>query len=314
MAPRKKSSKPSRDEGPSSRVKVKRVTKSDIERKICKRKLDSLEQEESQIKEDRFSAEEKRCLLEAYHKKGFQVFNDPALLHQFLPHRREIDLKGLLERLKINIQASFHTEESKSAPSDPLDDWEKLCHKLIGNFAKDRKINLDEIISDALLSELERKEIETLDLANSDTLVDEQDESSFNYSQLLRSFAQMLMGNFPDSMNAATRQVSIKLYEHINNLVSSIADSTLTTLEDGVWLQEAVREQHLQQELALKGLKELEATSKKCPTERDLEKNKNIEALCLELPKIKRITDVLNPLHLNESLVSTLMKNYNDRI
>lgn len=312
MAPRKRKKNWKKlDDGESSH-QTKRVTKSEIEKQICKKKLDALDLEESQIKEDRFSPEERKCILEAYNERGFQVFNDTSLLHQYLPDRRESDLKGLIQRLKANVQNCIPEEGARPPTvnnSDPLDDWQRLCQKFMGNFAKDKRINLDEIYADALLAEVEEKKLEIPKDSNNDIILnDEDDDLKPDYAALLKSFAQMLTGKFPDTLNTVNSLISMKLYDHVFSIVDKIDNSLLLSIEDGRWLEGYKEERQSQLEAALKGLEEIDGKTKKCPTLRDLEKNRDIEALCLELPKIKRITDVLNPLHFNELLVSTLME------
>lgn len=257
--------------------------------------------EESHCTEDRFSSGERKLLLEAYNKHGFQVFQNFELLHQYFPERRECDLKGLIQRLQVNLS------NGKSASNEPIDGWHKLCLQSMSNFAKDRKVNMNNIFADALMAEAE--EINNLNNAK-------EGESSCSltqpdYSKLLKSFAHLLMGRFPDNMSPVNAQLSMALFQHINKVVDSLDLKTISsTLEADTWLQSTLEERQRRQELALKGLDEIDGVTKKCPTLRDIEKNKNIEALCLELPKIKRIVDVLNPLHINESLACTLMKSY----
>lgn len=291
--------------------KKKRISITDRERLICKKKLDALELEETRIKDDRFSPAERVRLLDAYHKEGYNVFQDTKLLHKYLPNRKESDLKGLVQRFKTSIQASnAEGSESEKSLEHSLDEWQKLCQQLLGNFAKDKKINLDDIIPDALMDEA--GELDTHKRISTTTASQHEegsDDQRPDYPKLLKSFAQLIMGKFPDSMSPINAQLSIRMFEHVNSLVDSRDLTSISNcLESGTWLEATIEQRRQRQELALKGLSEFDWTTKKCPTVRDLERNQYIEALCLELPKIKRITDVLNPLRVNESLVSTLME------
>lgn len=309
MSPRKRKS--SAVEQRETTTKVKRISKTDRERLICKKKLDALELEETRIKEDRFSPAERVRLLDAYNEEGYNVFQDTKLLHKYLPNRKESDIRGLVQRFKTTIQTS-NAEDSESEKSleHSLDEWQKLCQQLLGNFAKDKKINLDDIIPDALIDEADELDTQKrLPTATTSEHEEGFDDQIPDYPKLLRSFAQLLMGKFPDSMNPINGQLSMRMFEHVNSLVDSHDLTSISNcLESGAWLEATIEERRQRQELALKGLSDFDWTTKKCPTARDLERNQYIEALCLELPKIKRITDVLNPLRVNESLVSTLME------
>lgn len=293
-------------------TKVKRISKTETEKLICKKKLDALELEETRVKEDRFSPPERVQLLEAYNESGYNVFQDTKLLHKYLPNRKESDLKGLVQRLKTSLQQTNNiTGSVDGRPHEHyLEDWQKVCQNLLGNFAKDKKINLDDILPDALAdeaAELETKERLTRTTTNEDETGP--DNSRANYPKLLKSFAQLLMGKFPDCMTPINAQLLMRMFDHVNSLVDSCDLSAISDhLAGGIWLETSIEERKQQQESALKGLNEYDWTTKKCPTFKDLEKSQHIEALCLELPKIKRITDVLNPLRLNESLLSSLME------
>lgn len=285
MAPRKRKQT-------SGEPTKKRMTKADREKLICKKKLDALEIEESLAKEDRFDAAERERLLDAYNESGFQVFQDMKLLQRYFPNRRENDLKGLVQRLRSSLQANSDDDTADVT----LDEWQKLCQNLMGSFARDKKANFDDALADALT------------IAADDINPTICDNNEPNNPDLLRSFAQLLRGKFPDNMTPANAAVSMKLFEHINGLLNSInVYSTFPSLADGRWLESANDEARRRQEMALKGLGEIDGLIKKCPTLRDIRDSSNIEALCLELPKIKRITEVLNPLHIDESLASTLM-------
>lgn len=297
MAPKTKSIKRSAEDSSDDKSYTKRSSRSDIEKHICKKKLDALGFEEGQNREDRFSFEEKKRLLDAFNEHGFHVFENTNLLHQYFPARRECDLKGLVQRLRVNCA------DPKVERSQPIDDWQKLCHQLMGNFAKSRHINLDDIFADALKLEAESR---LQKLSSCSTTCDSANDANTNhikadFPHLIKNFAQLLQGKFPDSMNPINAQISMKLFEHVNNVADSIdINKLLSSVLDGSWLDSVMEERRIKQDMALKGLEEIDGMMKKCPTMRDIEKNKNIEALCLELPKIKRITDVLNPLSLSE--------------
>jgi len=290
MPPRKRKISPDKASGPS---KVKRVTKSDLEKLICKKKLDALELEESQSKEDRFSIIERRLLLDAYNENGFQVFQDTSLLHRYLPNRRERDLKGLIHRLRTSFQVD-------ATRLNPLDGWQKLCHQLLSSFAKDKRVNLDDVLAEALVIEPDK--------SGPDEASAQQNDLEPDYPKLLASFASLLMGKFPDNMSAANAHLSMRLFDHIESVVGTLNLKTAcASLENGTWLDEVKEQRSQRLTMANMGLEELDRQMKKCITVRDLERDRNIEALCLELPKIKRIAEVLNPLHIDESLVRTLM-------
>lgn len=283
--------------------RTKRVTKYDREKLICKKKLDALELEESQSKDDRFTPAEKATLLEAYNQNGFQVFQDTKLLHKYLPNRCEADFKGLLNRLRTKLQTSIQDSGVDQSKMQCLSDWERLCLQLMGNFAKDKKVNMDDVFADAILAEADHHTTQRLNAIETDS------SPSFDCPQILRSFASMLVGKFPGNLEPREAQISMRLFDHVNAVVDTIdLRNKLHPMMVGTWLDTLVGDSTSKQEMALKGLSELESRTLRCPTTRDIERNRNIEALCLELPKIKRITDVLNPLHVNESLVSSLMK------
>lgn len=317
MPPKKRrqdQQRPSSSQSTQKKVK-KHLSKTEIEKLICKKKLDALEQEESQIKEDRFSSEEKSRLLDAYNESGFQIFQDMKLLHKYLPNRKESDLKGLVQRLKTSLLAR---KESKPATQDDQklisgshnENWQRLCQQMLGNHARDSKINLNDIYAEVLLLEAERMQFEnqSRNSAQQDNDSTSDDPNKPNYPKLMNSFAQLLMGKFPDNMTKANSRISVKLYDHLNSIIDSIdLDPIAKSIADGNWLNTTVEERHAVQQMALGGLSEIDGVTKKCPSFKDIERNRNIEALCLELPKIKRITEVLNPLKLNESQVSSLI-------
>lgn len=276
----------------------KRFKKVDVERLICKKKLDALEEVESLSTDDRFNLAERQRLIEAYNQHGFHVFQDTKLLHQLFPNRRETDLKGMVQRLASGLQIVEHKEDS-------LRDWQKLCQNLMGNFARDKKINLEDALADGLLMAADEWELRE---RKESTDGDNDDLNKPNNPNLLRSFAQLLQGKFPDNMTAGNAKASAILFDHIKELVNSMDMRAPTSyFEDGAWLKSTTHERLERQEAANKGLAEFEKMAKKCPSLLDIEKNRNIEALCLELPKIRRITEVLNPLHINESFASSLM-------
>lgn len=285
----------------------KRISKVEREKLICKKKLDKLDREESLKREDRFSSEEKKLLLDAYNEHGFKVFQDTKLLHQYLPNRREVDLNGLVQRLKTSLQANFDTTRSEQ----PLDKWQKLCQQLMSNYARNHKVNLDDVVSEALMAEAREVSETNNEETSHMSPRGSNDESCHkpDYSKLLESFAHLLMGKFPENMSAANAQLSMKLFEHINNVVSSFDfQTTFSSLQEGAWLESVAEEGRMRQESALRGLQEIDGITKKRPSLRDIDRSVDMKALCLELPKIKRITDVLNPLHLNELLVKSLME------
>lgn len=278
---------------------TKRITKVEREKLLCKNKLDTLELEETQTKDDRFSPEEKKLLLEAYYEKGYQVFQDTKLLHQYLPLRRENDLKGLVERLRMSFltgsQATPKQEEDRRA--DNVDNWCKLSSQMMRNFAKDKKVNLDYVFADALMELADRE-------------VSDEDESKPNYPKLLKSFAQLMSGKFPDSMKPVNAQISMKLFDHINQVLESLDFKTaFKDLENGTWLEETFQSRSEIQEAAVRRLAESDV-QKEALTLHHLKTDRNIQALCLELPKIKRIRDVFNPLHIGETMMSNLLRQH----
>jgi hypothetical protein len=255
--------------------------------------------------EDRFTQAERTCLLEAYDKLGFQAFQDMHLLREFLPGRTERDLKGLIDRLRAGLQQETSTDADDRMGN--LDEWLRLCQGLMGNFARDKRVNLDDALADALTMVAQERQLN--DQGNprqSDT--NEDSSCGPNHPELLRSFAQLLMGKFPNNMTAANARISRKLFDHITSLVDSMdLDKMAQLIEQAAWLKISTEERRRRQEMALAGLEELDSKMKKCPTLRDLDESKNIEALCLELPKIKRITELLNPLNINGPLLGCLM-------
>lgn len=284
------------------------MTKIEREQLVCRDKLDTLEQAESLSTEDRFSSTEKNRLLEAYNQHGFQVFQDMRLLQQFFPDRSEINLKGLLNRLKTRLQQEGAPSGGDyDDKSDNLSQWQRLCVSLMGNFARDKRVNLDDALADALMqTALERE----LDEQHQGRTINKEacDGSQPNYPELIKSFAQLLAGKFPDNMTPANARISMRLFEHINGLVDSIDLQQISKeFEQATWLVTSTDERRSRQDMALKGLAEVERLMKNGPTLRDLKTSKNLEALCLELPKIKRITELLNPLQINESLVNYLI-------
>lgn len=264
----------------------KRKQSTTAEQLICQKKIKALDQEESLSNDDRFTVAEKQKLLEAYYANGFKVFQDIKLLQQYIPDRRENDLKGLLDRLCHGLQVS------EISQFQAIDGWQRICQNLVGNFSRDKKVSLDDILVESLAQSAG-------ELASSSR--DATSEDKPNYCKLLRDFSELLRGHFPENTTPANAAISTNLFEHINTIVSSVdATSSLESVFDGSWLLEAAESKRHRHEMALKGIQELKSMSKTCPTRRDLNQNPNIEALCLELPKIRRIVDVLNPLHLNE--------------
>lgn len=289
MPPRKR--KVQTSDGPQT---TKRLTKAEREKLIVKTRLDALEQEESLIKDERFSIEEKKRLLEAYNDHGFHVFHNPQLLVRYLPNRRVQDIKGLVQRLQSSLQ-NYSIEQSQNDQPDcsRLDDWEKLCNQLTRNFAKDRKVNLDDVFAHAL------------ELIAGEFKQTQPQEDEPNYSELLDNFAQLIAGKFPDKTSSINAQISTQVFEHINSLVDSIDLGPIVDLfEGGEWLKDDSTERLRQQEMALDGLRDLKVPL----TYNEMEKNRNLEALCLELPKIKRLTEILNPLRVNRNLMELANK------
>lgn len=300
MAPQRKktatSSRGRKKKGPPP-PPAKRVSKVEREQMICHKKIKALDQEESIANEDRFSFPEKERLLEAYYENGFKVFQDIKLLQQYFPDRRENDLKSLLERLCNCLQAS------ETSRFQAINEWEQICLNLVRNFSRDKKISIDEVIAHALALAAEHFEKPS---TSSRTRARSGPRSCPDYSKLLKDFSELLRGHFPEKTSPINAAVSIKLFEHINDLASSVdANEKLKTLFDGSWLIEAASESRERHDMALKGVEELRGKS--CPSQQDLEENLNIAALCLELPKIKRIVDVLNPMHLSEDLIDGIL-------
>lgn len=306
MAPRGKRKQTIDAGGNGATNQKKRLTKVEREQLVCSDRLKAIEQLESLSTEDRFSQAEKSRLLDAYNQHGFQAFQDMHLLQEFFPHRSETNLKGLLNRLKTRLQRELPDEQTNT---DDLNQWQRLCINLMGNFARDKRVNLDDVLADALLLVAEERELnerrnQQIDTNNAGNVNQEEP----NYPELLRSFAQLLSGKFPENMTPANARISMRLFDHVNGLVDSMdIEKVSSSLEQGSWLNESTDERRKNQEMALIGLEELDRVVKGCPTVRDVEKSRNIEALCLEMPKIKRITELLNPLHINESLVSGLI-------
>lgn len=263
---------------------------------ICQQTLKAIDQRETMSTQDRFTTDEKKQLLEAYNHCGFQVFQDMQLLQRYIPSRTENDLKGLVSRLKSGM------DSNESQDDDPLEDWQRLCLNLMGSYSRNKQANMDDVLADAL-----QQAAQELESQNADECDDVRDNQP-NYPKLLRSFSQLLAGRFPDNMTPVNARISMRLFDYVNMIAKSIdIDQLKTEMDDGSWLSEATERRRMQQEMALRGLEEIDNTTKIGPTLRDLERSKNVEALCVELPKIKRITELLNPLQINESLASDLM-------
>lgn len=289
---------------------VKPKSRIEIEKSICKHKLSALDQEESLTKENRFTADEMKRLLEAFNEKGFPVFRDTKLLHQYLPNRREADLKGLLERLRNSLLGNPTTSSEAKDESDTnfklqyLSTWQNLCHKVLGNFAKDRKVNLDDAFPDVLM-------VMANEMKQS-VRIDNQ-ETSIDYSKLIESFAQLLTGKFPERPSGANALLSMKLFYDLGEVANSIdPKNIISTIADGSWAKRVKPACDERLDLALQGLDKIDGRIKKCPTFNDLKKDRSLEALSLELPKIRRITDVLNPLHIDINLNQALLKCFID--
>ena len=308
MPPKKRKATQANTANDSDRANPpKRISKAEQEKLICKKKLDALALEESLTTEDRLNAKEREQLLQGYNQYGFQIFQDTKLLHQFLQNRRESDLKGLVQRLKTGLQSAPQVQE------ETTNEWLKLCQNLMGNFARDKRVNLDDALADALLLVAdERERIDRIKLQHPDDNLQNDNVSDKtekpNYPELLRSFAQLLSGRFPDNMTPTNARISMKLFDHINGVVDRLYPlASFASIEDGSWIENATLERRRRQEMAQKGLEDLSRLPKESITCRDLERNRNIEALSLELPKIKRISEIFNPLNINDSLMSTLI-------
>lgn len=284
MAPRRKLKQPNEAD---ARGLVEKRPKIGAEKMICKNTSRAIDQRETMATSDRFTSDEKKKLLEAYNKCGFQAFQNMKLLQEYIPGRTENDLKGLISRLKSSI------DSSESRDDDHLDDWQRLCFNLMGIYSRTKQANVNEVLSDAL-----QRAAEELDL---DKRYHCDDDRQPNYPKLLNSFSQLLMGRFPDNMTPANARISMRMFDHVNAVTKSIDIERLTSeMGDGRWLDEATSSSRSQQEMALKGLDELDKTLKSGLTVKDLE-NKNLQALCAELPKIKLMREVLDPLNVSGS-------------
>lgn len=262
------------------------------------------EKEDPSANVDRFTQSERNSLLDAYDKLGFQVFQDMHLLRQFLPDRTENDLRGLISRLKVGLQQDATSNMNEDKIGD-LDEWLRLCQSLMGNFAKDKRVNMDDVLADALMIVAQEREHAEMQEQQHN------DPDKPNYPELLRSFSQLLAGKFPNNMTPANARISSKLFDHITDLADSMnLDQIGPIIESGSWLQSSADERRRRQKMALMGLDELERGMKKSPSLRDMN-SENIEALCLELPKIQRITELLNPLSINKMLLNSLTCHHN---
>jgi len=263
---------------PSKKTKTNEgFSKANTERLICKKKLETLELQESQRNEDRFTNDEKKLLLQAYHDHGFKVFQDMILLSKYIPNRTENDLLGLLQRLESGPSANCSITEDK------LGKWQTLCSGLMGNFARDKRVNFDDILSDVMSMIASR-------IGESEVHADSVTHS--NSKELLMSFSQMLAGRFPDNMSEANAAISVRLFESINMLIESsgLLESS-SFLEHETWLSEATGKRRRILEEAKEALADTSVDSP-VVTEENL-------AIYLELPKVKRIIESLNPLRLN---------------
>lgn len=285
------------DSRPKPAQPAKRITKTEREQMICHKKIKALNQEESISNDDRFTFSEKERLLEAYYANGFKVFQDIKLLQQYFPERRENDLKSLLERLCHSLQTS------ESNRFQAIDDWQQICQNLVRNFSRDKKVSLDEVLTHALTLAAEQFKPVELDIRPGEAISAQ--DSHPDYYKLLIDISELLRGRFPDNTSPINAAISMHLYDHINELANSIdATAKLETLLNGSWLMKAAEKSRQRHESALKGIRELGV--KECPTKLSLENNPNIEALCLELPKIKRIVEVLNPMHMSDDLINDI--------
>lgn len=277
---------------------TKRLTKPEREKLIVKAKLDSLEQEESLIKDDRLSAEEKKRLLDAYNDHGFHVFHNQELLIQYIPNRRAQDITGFIHRMQTTLQMQNFDRQSKSDQPEcsKLDEWERLSNQLTRNFAKGSKNHLGDVFTDALMQLADEFK---------QTSTTPPEDGGPNYSELLENFAQLMAGKFPERTSPINGQISRQIFDHINSIVDSIDLRPIVELiEHGKWMESDRDERLKAQEMALEGLQQ----SKGQLSFNGFEKSKHIETLCLELPKIKRLTEMLNPLRVNKNLMESANK------
>lgn len=266
-----------------------KITKLDSEQSICRNKLEALEREELLSAQDRFSAAEKRTLLDAYNDHGFHVFQNTQLLKSYFPHRKETELKDLIIRLQTKLAKPSEGEQYKT---QNLADWTQLANKSINTLSRAKKINMDNLLADTMLHMTQSDQPqETVDPAGN---------VKPDYNQIKCNIYQLLLGRFPDRLSRIDAQISQRLYEDLNKHVDTL--ELAYSLKAGTWLRDANKTWMSFQSLALEGLAKVDSMANKCPTNQDLEKDPSIEALCLELPKIKRITDTLNPLNISEGL------------
>lgn len=332
---RMRQSKRKRDIGQSkpdeTRTIPKKKSQSEIVKSICKAKLDALNHEESLSKDNRLTYEEKRRLLDAYQERGFPVFQDTKLLCQYLPNRREADLKGLLDRLKLSLfnqisqKASSSQSDQQSSSLDKgcevfnLTQWQNLSNKLVSKFALNKKVGLDDIYADTLMDMSNEKDGEDVDMeSNCDnsgkTQKDrpmESREPSLN--KLLANFGRLLEGKFPERPSNEDAAIMMRLFDDLNRVVSQVDLQKFGQLTNGSWLMRSLEPSRRLQELALEGLNSIDGKAfKKSDIAAKIDLDKSMEALCLELPKIRRITDVLNPLHIDKAMVNVLIEQLND--
>lgn len=301
-------------------IKTKRRSQSQIIETICKSRLDALEQEETYSKDNTLTLEEKKILLEAYYEKGFPVFQDTKLLNQYLPNRREADLKGLIARLakgssinqvkpKNDVEDKGESQSSLAPNRDEvsnLDEWQDLSRKLITKFAQDRKVAIEDVYGDVMML-ISRDESVIIDEPKQGQ-VEDGSSNMPNPSKILASFGNLLQGKFPERPTSQDAAIMMRLFDDLNQLASRIDLDRLSTLSDGSWLAKSLPSRRAQQKNALEGLNKIDGKIVKGPSMNDIDLDSNLEALCLELPKIKRITDALNPLHIDKATVDSLFQ------
>lgn len=305
---------------------TKKKSDSEIVKLICKAKLDALDQEENLSKDNRFTFEEKRRLLEAYQEKGYPVFQDTKLLSKYLPNRREADLKGLLERLKLSLsnqlssKAGTSSQSEEAKPSDKISQvsnvtkWQDLSRKLMNKFAQNKKVGIDDVYTDTLM-DLTRDDVEMIpDCDDTDQNIEGKTVRTRgpDYRKILASLSQLMEGKFPERPTGSDASIMMRLFDDLNTIVSNIDLSRLDQLAEGRWLHNSFEPNRKHQESALVGLDKIDPDDiKRDEMGSKIESDRNLEALCLELPKIKRITDVLNPLHIDKAMVNVLIEQVN---
>lgn len=285
MPPRKKKKKlPSVQEDnnilPESKIRC-RTTLQSREEKIISDELET--------KTDRLNSTEKKALLDAYNDHGYYVFQDVELLKQYLPNRSGNDLKSLIKRLCDKSEVKCDTN---------LDKWQEMSQLLVRNFSKNKVINLDSIHANVL------------DQINKGTSMNQgpTTSNSFDSVIMLDAIKQLLMGKFPEKMDAINALVLMKLFEQLNDLVDSIDLGSLETLADGSWLNVAEATRDKDREDASEMIINLKSLDSKNVTRNDFDENPKLRALFRSLPKIERATDTMNPFHITSDLMSNVLE------